>query len=354
MNSLRFRQVLAVFRLEIKKSFLSRRGLWIYLLALIPVLIVGGHSLEVKLQQQRRARSAMPGVTAEKMHSIHRGMTRDQVLAILPEPRRQFVHQSRAGIREGITYSDGREEMYVRLFNGEVEYVRFRGSCDLAEDIVIYAGIFQFFYIRLAIFFGCVFVFLNLFRGEMLDKSLHYYFLAPIRREVIVAGKFLAGLTATVVIFGLSAALQLFLYLRHFESAMLEDYLTRGNGLNHVLSYVGISALACAGYGAMFIAAGVLIRNPLIPAATLLMWESINGILPSMLRKFSVIYYLKSLCPVEIPLTRGVPPPFALLALNVDPAPPILAVGGVLLLAGAVLFIAARRSRSLEINYSTD
>ena len=35
----------------------------------------------------------------------------------------------------------------------------------------------------------------------MIDKSLHFYLLAPIRREVLLVGKYLAGLIATVVIF---------------------------------------------------------------------------------------------------------------------------------------------------------
>ena len=37
-------------------------------------------------------------------------------------------------------------------------------------------------------------IFSNLFRGEMLEKTLHYYFLTPMRREMLVAGKYLAGL----------------------------------------------------------------------------------------------------------------------------------------------------------------
>jgi hypothetical protein len=36
-----------------------------------------------------------------------------------------------------------------------------------------------------------------LFRGEIVEKSLHYYFLSPMRRELLVAGKFLAGLITT-------------------------------------------------------------------------------------------------------------------------------------------------------------
>ena len=58
----------------------------------------------------------------------------------------------------------------------------------------IYSVVFQTFILRAVIFFGCVATFTNLFRGEVLDRSLHYYFLASVRREVLVVGKYLSGL----------------------------------------------------------------------------------------------------------------------------------------------------------------
>ncbi len=45
----------------------------------------------------------------------------------------------------------------------------------------------------------------------------------------------------------------------------------------------------------------MLFRNPILPAAAILIWEAINPFLPAVLKQFSVIYYLKSLCPVDIP-----------------------------------------------------
>src|SRR5258708_37934556 len=65
--------------------------------------------------------------------------------------------------------------------------------CSLEEDTRILAEIFQVYYLRLGLFFGCMGLFTWLFRGEIVEKRLHYYFLSPIRREVLVAGKFLAG-----------------------------------------------------------------------------------------------------------------------------------------------------------------
>jgi hypothetical protein len=40
-------QIRAVVRLEMKKTFFSRRGLWVYLLALAPVLLFLGRTIDV-------------------------------------------------------------------------------------------------------------------------------------------------------------------------------------------------------------------------------------------------------------------------------------------------------------------
>src|SRR5262249_38295542 len=150
------------------------------------------------------------------------------------------------------------------------------------------------FFLRLAIFFGCVGVFTNLFRGELLDKSLHYYLLTPLRREVLVIGKYLAGLIATIVIFTTSTALQLWTLSWHFERSEISAYLD-GPGWDHALAYLGVTVLACVGYGSVFLAAGLLFKNPIIPAAAVEVWESLNIFLPAALKKISVIFYLQSL-----------------------------------------------------------
>ena len=88
-----------------------------------------------------------------------------------------------------------------------------------AKTASIFAAMFQFFFLRGAIFFGCMGIFSNLFRGEMLEKTLHYYFLTPLRREVLVAGKYLAGLAMALVLFVGSTALSFLLIGRHFGAA---------------------------------------------------------------------------------------------------------------------------------------
>ncbi len=50
---------------------------------------------------------------------------------------------------------------------------------------VYYGGLI----LRTVVFFGCAWIFMNLFRGDIVDRSLHFYFLSPVRREVLVVGK---------------------------------------------------------------------------------------------------------------------------------------------------------------------
>ena len=75
-------------------------------------------------------------------------------------------------------------------------------SFAMSDDTEVLAGIVQFYYVRLGIFFGCLGIFSRLIRGEMLERSLHYYLLAPVRREVILLSKFFAGAATAVILFG--------------------------------------------------------------------------------------------------------------------------------------------------------
>ena len=218
---------------------------------------------------------------------------------------------------------------------------------DAASDIAqTYGIIFQLFFVRLVVFFGCFGIFTYLIRGEMLERSLHFYFLAPLRRDVFVVGKYLAGVVAGSALFGLSVLLQVGLCFLGGTTPGGGDYLWSGPGAGQAVTYVAVTFLAGAGYGAVFLALGMLVRNPMIPAALILGWEWINFLLPPALKKISVIHYLQSLCPV--PLPHG---PFALPA---EPTPAPLAVAGLLTLAALLLFFAARRARRLEVLYSAD
>ena len=272
MNSVWMRQIGGVLRLELKKTFLAKRGWWIYLLALGPVFLTLVH----------------------------------------------WLFESR----------------------------RTGGRHSLGEDSMVFAALFVFYYLRAGIFFGCMGIFSNLFRAEMLEKTLHYYFLTPMRRELLVAGKYLAGLLVALVLFAGSAGLSFLLIGRHFGAAW-NDYIFHGPGLHQLGSYILVAALACVGYGSVFLMCGLLFKNPMIPAAVVWVWENLNPFLPTLLKKISVIFYLKNLCPVEVP----VPPPFNAMVIEADPTPFWVAVPGLLAVALILLVYSGITARHSEINY---
>jgi hypothetical protein len=366
MNRLGWTQIRAIVRIEMRKTFFAKRGLWIYLLAFAPVALFLTHSLVEIHQHGARRQMALKNsrpLTEYDFRAISAGMSRDEVIERLGEPpisrsRSRRVRTGRNAYTivpgETLRYSDGNDELVLTIENGAVTGIGRISGISLGQDSYIFAGVFQFFFIRLAIFFGCLGIFMNLFRGEMLDKSLHFYLLTPVRREVLMLGKYLAGLLAATVIFSVSTSLQLFALLLQFDASTIAQYLDQNHGTSQMAAYLGVTVLACIGYGSIFLAAGLLFRNPIVPAAAVLIWEAANPVLPALLKKISVIYYLKSLCPVEISLDPGMPPLFALLASNPEPVSRYIAIFGLLGLSVVVLFAAAKRVRRLEINYGTD
>jgi hypothetical protein len=219
-------------------------------------------------------------------------------------------------------------------------------NCEMDEDTNILAGIFQLYYLRLGIFFGCMGVFTRLIRGDMMERSLHYYLLAPIRREIVVLGKYLAGVSAASFFFGAGVFLSYFLMYIHHGAAG-RHFMLSAMGMGHLFAYLSVTVLACIGYGALFLLSGLLFGNPIIPAVVVLLWEGINPLLPSMLKKFSIIFYLLPLCPVEVPADKL----SALFAISADPVRTWLAVPGLLLVSSAILVYACVRIRRVEIDY---
>lgn len=268
--------------------------------------------------------------------------------------RRTGPHRITTAEGETFRYSDGDNELRVSFEKGIVVAIGRTSGVSLGQDSYVFAGVFQFFFVRLAIFFGCLGIFMNLFRGEMLDKSLHFYLLTPVRREILVIGKYLAGLLAATVIFSVSTVLQLIAMLLQFDSSAISQFLYQNHGISQIAAYLCVTVLACVGYGSIFLAAGLLFRNPIVPAVVVLIWEAANPVLPDILKKISIIYYLKSLCPVNIPLDPGMPALFALLVSNPEPVSSYIAVIGLLALSAVVLVVSTRRVRHLEINYTTD
>jgi hypothetical protein len=170
---------------------------------------------------------------------------------------------------------------------------------------------------------------------------------------VLLAGKYAAGLIASTTIFGGGALLAFAAMIWPHDAVELQAYWNAG-GMSHAFWYAAAAAFGCVGYGSVFLAVGLYVRNPIIPAAVLLAWEGAAGILPHALQKISILYYLQSLCPVPAPMDDDVPTLIRLLAAPAAPASRPAAILGLLLLSAVVLWVASRAVRRMEISYGSE
>jgi ABC-type transport system involved in multi-copper enzyme maturation permease subunit len=231
--------------------------------------------------------------------------------------------------------------MGIALLNGGADQ-----APRVAEVSTVFAGIFQTYILRLAIFFVAADTFSRLYRGEIMEKTLHYYLLSPVRREVVLLGKYLAGIGQMALTFvpaTIAAHVMLFMVA---GQRTLEAHFVGGQGVSHTISYAGVALLACVGYGAVFLTTGLIARNPIAIAVIFLGWESINVFLPAAFQKLSIIHYLQSICPVPLP--------FGPLAVITEPTSPWISVPGMLLMTAAVLTLATFLMRRAEVSYTTD
>jgi len=174
-------------------------------------------------------------------------------------------------------------------------------------------------------------LFIWLFRGEIVEKSLHYYFLSPIRREVLVVGKFLAGLVTSAVFFGSSVLLSFLITYGHIGAEGRAFMFSRlGMGI-----FWPMSAPPCWPVSAtarFFWRSAWWPKTPCCRYRRVVV-EAFHPVFPAMLQRLSITFYLKQLCPVDV-LPEGLMRLFTVVA---EPVSAWIAVPGLLTLAMAVL-----------------
>lgn len=208
-----------------------------------------------------------------------------------------------------------------------------------------FAEVFHFFLLRFIVFFANALIFVRLFRGEILEQSLHYSLLAPMRRDVLVAGKHLGGLvTSLLVLLPTTVLTYVLVYLPHGDAG--RSIMLSGAGLADLAGYLLIVFLACLAYGSLFLLAGLYFKNPMVPAVLFLGWEMLTPFLPPLLKSLSFVHYLASFAPVPVTL-----PAFTLLA---QPVARPLALAALVTASAVLVLVATRVARRLEISYAAD
>ena len=208
-----------------------------------------------------------------------------------------------------------------------------------------FAFIFQNLVLQGTLYFGCLFTFGGLVRGEQIGKTLHHLLLAPVRREVVLLGKYLAALAATATLFGGSSAIAYLVLVSDSGRPAMLAHLGAG-GAGRLAAYVLVAVLACAAYGAVFLAFGQWVKNPIFPALAFWGWEHLNFLLPEGLKRLGLIHYLLSLTPVRVPES--------FLAILGEPLPVWVSIPVPLLFTAALLAFAAWKVRRTEVDYGIE
>lgn len=270
---MRWRQVLTVMGLHARRTLLSRRGVGLYLLCLLPV-----------------------GILALRYF----------ILSLFREA----------------------ETVTVGATTGE------------------FAHMFNLLILAMVVFFGAAAVFSNAVRREVLERTLHFYFLMPVRREVLMAGLYLGGVVAMGSVVATATLVSFVLAYLPAGAGAFAQFLFQGPGLGHLASYLLLVVAGVAGYGAVFFTLGLFFRRPALPVIGIFGWEVLVPFLPPLLKKISVAYYLGALTPVPV-----VQEAFAVLA---EYPSPWAAVLGLVVVIAALLALAGWKARRLEILYGED
>ncbi|MFN7975729.1 MAG: hypothetical protein U0166_25880 [Acidobacteriota bacterium] len=216
----------------------------------------------------------------------------------------------------------------------------------LEEIPMLFAKLFQGAYLPFLTFFACASIFSDLFRRDIVQKSLHYWLLAPIRREVLALGKLAGAMLTVIVVFELSTLGTYMSYYVPYGSEIMERQLLSRTSLHALGAYLLTTAVAVVSYSVLFFAIGLCFKSPIIPGLIIWLWESVNNFLPSVLKCFSLIYYLKALLPVEVHED--------IFALSSDPPTPWLSAAGLLVFALVCMTVAVFQVRKLEVSYAAE
>lgn len=181
--------------------------------------------------------------------------------------------------------------------------------------------------VGVGVFFAAAVTQTKLLRGEIVAHTLHYHLLAPISRDVLLIGKYLAGFAGTGGVFVAVTAV-----CHGMQAVLGGDLPPVGDDAPPLSVRLAVVVLGCAAYGAVFLLFGALFRNPVLPVGGLLVWELAHFALPPTLQALSIVHHLQRV-------------------LGDDPAAPPAWMSALTLiaLALAAVALACRRLRRLEV-----
>jgi len=158
-------------------------------------------------------------------------------------------------------------------------------------------GFLRFLYLHFIVFFGANVLGFAVMRQEYDDQTLHYLFLQPVPRWMLVVGKAVAFvvLASAVCVTSLWVTYLIMTLPRFGLAAVIADLFGKGRFVILAKESLVI-ALGLLAYGSIAMLMGSLFKSGFY-ALILLAWESGLPYLPSTLKLWTVMHYLQSLLP---------------------------------------------------------
>jgi ABC-2 type transport system permease protein len=159
--------------------------------------------------------------------------------------------------------------------------------------MIIWVLFLRFIVPMLGVFYGT-----SLIADEVEDKTITYLFTRPIRRGVVLVGKYLAYLACTTLVVLPAVMIVYFLLVpfRQIPSSFVS-----------LVTDLGLLAIGIAAYGALFTLVGAVMKRPLVVGLVFAFgWEQLAMLMPGYLRRFTLAYYLQALVPHAMPVDTGV------------------------------------------------
>ncbi len=200
----------------------------------------------------------------------------------------------------------------------------------MSEVMEAFAYVFRAGYLYFGIIISAMIFASSVFREELEDQTLHYLYLQPIPRWMIVLGKFAGFIAVAMPCYAVSLVCVKLLMLLPFGEGGLVKFLEPASLLILLREFVTIT-IGLAVYSSLLLGMSNIVSNP-IPSFMVYGWEAFSNLMPQALQEWSLGYYIKSLLP---PVSRAaqsavgmvVEPPSALHAALVIVLVPTVCVG---------------------------
>jgi len=177
----------------------------------------------------------------------------------------------------------------VPLLDLEIDEAR------MSEIVKSFQYIFKGAFLHFGVIFAALSFANSVIHEERAEQTLHYLFLQPTRRWVIVIGKYIAFMLMALPCFVISLVLVKFILLLPFGAGGLGAFFSAEN-ISLTLKEIAVMLLAISSFTALFLGLSNLFRNPIVPLM-IYGWEAAVSFLPAVLKQFSITYYLKSMLP---------------------------------------------------------